>query len=106
MPALHKLYTKRQIDKIREELIVKHGDRCAICNKPRSAFKKRFSVDHEHKDGTIRGLLCYKDNKFLVGRFDIPKACNLMIYLLKYDNVKKHKELLRELSTLLGNIIK
>ncbi len=103
MPSLSKLYTRKQIDAVRDELIAKHGDKCAICDKPRSAFKKKLSVDHEHKDGTIRGLLCYHDNKYLVGRFDVPKACKLMKYLLKYDNTKKNKDLLCELYFILAH---
>jgi Recombination endonuclease VII len=106
MPKLSKLYTKKQIDKIREGLITKHGNSCAICGKPRTAFKNSLSVDHEHKDGTIRGLLCYFDNKFTVGRYDIPKACKLMEYLVKYDNVSKNKDLLKRLNILIGKALK
>lgn len=87
MPKLSKLFTKKQIDKIRNELIEKYGDNCAICKKPRNAFKKRLSVDHAHKSGKIRGLLCYRDNKFLVGRQTVDSALDLLEYLLKYDTV-------------------
>lgn len=97
MPSLSKIYTRKEIDEIRAVLVEEHGDFCAICKKPGKSFKKRLSVDHEHKDGTIRGLLCYFDNKFVVGRFDIPKACKLMTYLLTYDNTTKNKLLLEEL---------
>ena len=85
MPALSKLYTRKQIDEMREELIKKHGDHCAICKKPSSAFKKRLSVDHSHKSGKIRGLLCYRCNKFLVGRQTLETARQLLEYLEKYD---------------------
>jgi hypothetical protein len=106
MPKLSKLYTRKQIDEIRQALIEKHGNNCALCKKPRSAFKKALSVDHEHKLGTIRGLLCYFDNKFLVGRFDIPKACKLMIYLIEYDNIEKNKTYLKELQKILEKALK
>lgn len=85
MAKLSKLYTKKQIDEIRKELIEKHGNQCALCEKPRSAFKKNLSVDHSHKSGRIRGLLCYRCNKFLVGRQTIESARKILNYLLKYD---------------------
>lgn len=85
MSKLSKLYTKKQIDQLRAELIAKHGDQCALCNKPRSAFKKNLSVDHNHKTRKIRGLLCYRCNKFLVGRQTIESITKILEYLLKYD---------------------
>lgn len=36
---------------------------CGCCQKPQSDFKKRFAVDHCHKTGKIRGLLCATCNK-------------------------------------------
>lgn len=40
-------------------------DRCAICmNKPR---KYRLAVDHDHRTGAIRGLLCKRCNHDLLG---------------------------------------
>ena len=89
MPALSKLYTKKQIDKMRDELIGKHGDKCAICEKPRSNFKNRFALDHNHRTGRIRGLLCYRCNKFVVGRHSLESALKLYEYLLKYDELEK-----------------
>lgn len=85
MAKLSKLYTVKEINVIREKLIAEHGDKCAICQKPRSTFKKRLSVDHAHKSGRIRGLLCYRCNKFIVGRHTIESARSLLNYLLKYD---------------------
>lgn len=85
MPALHKLFTRKQIDQMRQELIDKHGDSCAICKKPGSAFKKRLSVDHNHKTNKIRGLLCFRCNKFLLGRNDLLSVKKMLYYLEKYD---------------------
>jgi 23S rRNA G2445 N2-methylase RlmL len=31
---------------------------CAICNKHRDEFKRNLSIDHNHKTGAVRGLLC------------------------------------------------
>lgn len=85
MAKLSKIYTVKEINAIREKLIAEHGDKCAICQKPRSAFKKRLSVDHNHKTGKIRGLLCYSCNKFRVGRQNIETCREVLEYLLKYD---------------------
>lgn len=85
MPALHKLYTRKQINKMREELIAKHGDKCAICNKARAEFKNNLSIDHNHKTGKIRGLLCFRCNKFLVGRHTVESSRDVYYYLLLYE---------------------
>lgn len=91
MPSLSKLYTRKQIDALRQDLIDKNGDNCAICNKPSSSFMKRLSVDHNHKTDKIRGLLCYRCNKFIVGRHTQESARQLLDYLLKYDVPKGDK---------------
>lgn len=85
MPKLSKLYTVKEINKIRDELVAKHGNQCSVCKKPREAFKKNLSVDHSHVSGRIRGLLCYRCNKFLIGRQTIESAGKVLAYLLEYD---------------------
>lgn len=40
------------------------GGVCAICGKP--PRKWRLSVDHDHKTGRLRGLLCWWCNKFVL----------------------------------------
>lgn len=85
MPKLSKLYTKKQIDKIREDLIIRYGNKCAICNKSREAFKNNLSVDHNHKTDKIRGLLCFRCNKFILGRQTLDTAKQILEYLTKYD---------------------
>lgn len=54
------------IDKAEYDRIFKlQGGRCAICrNKPAS---KRFAVDHDHKSGEVRGILCKRCNHDLLG---------------------------------------
>lgn len=42
------------------------GGTCAICQKPPKG--KALAVDHDHKTKRVRGLLCYADNKYLIGR--------------------------------------
>lgn len=65
----------------REKLSVKQGAKCAICEKLESSFKMRLSVDHNHKTGQVRGLLCYRCNKFIVGRHTLESALKVVKYL-------------------------
>lgn len=46
---------------------------CAICKTHQIEFKKKLHVDHSHKTGQVRGLLCHN--------------CNLAIGRLKEDPV-------------------
>ena len=43
-----------------------HKGLCWICNRPPK--KVRLNIDHDHVTGRVRGLLCFRCNKFLVGR--------------------------------------
>lgn len=47
------------------ELFVKQNGRCGICNRHQTEFVKNFDIDHNHKTGKIRGLLCHTCNKNL-----------------------------------------
>lgn len=48
-----------------DALLQAQGGRCAICRaRPKS---KRLAVDHEHKTGAVRGLLCSRCNHDLMG---------------------------------------
>jgi hypothetical protein len=42
--------------------------KCGICRRPRSDFKNSLAVDHNHKTGLVRGLLCMICNRAL-GKF-------------------------------------
>lgn len=41
---------------------IKAGGCCAICNKHESKCKRQHAIDHCHKTGAIRGILCAKCN--------------------------------------------
>ncbi len=48
-----------------DALLRAQGGRCAICRaRPKS---KRLAVDHDHKSGAVRGLLCSRCNHDLMG---------------------------------------
>ena len=49
-----------------DAMLANQGGVCAICGRVDS--KKRLSVDHDHKTGFVRGLLCWRCNRFIVTR--------------------------------------
>src|SRR5690606_21201796 len=56
-----------------EKLYQAQGSRCAICRRA-SGIAKRLAVDHDHRTGLARGLLCGPCNK-VVGNFrDSPET--------------------------------
>lgn len=59
--------------------------RCAICRRYPSG-NKPLHVDHDHKTGTIRGLLCHQCNWFM-GTIDAG-GIDLMIRLTMYGKVQ------------------
>ena len=57
--------TLLQYNQLRE-----HQDyKCAICRAPEANFKNGMAVDHCHKTGEVRGLLCWRCNRAL-GKFE------------------------------------
>lgn len=83
--------TLKECEIERQKMSDIQGARCAICNKHESTFKKRLAVDHSHKTGRVRGLLCYRCNRFKIGRNTIESATEILEYLLKYDVPKGSK---------------
>ena len=68
--------------------ILKNQDFCCkICEKPEYEFSKSLSVDHCHKTGKVRGLLCSSCNKGLGLFSDDELLFNSAIdYLLKFNS--------------------
>jgi len=67
-----------------DQLFAKQDGRCAICNKHQSELKKLLEVDHCHKTGKVRGLLCDLHNKALGLLQDQPLLLdNAKNYLIK-----------------------
>lgn len=77
--------TLKQAEAERQKMSDLQGACCAICGKHESNFKKRLHVDHNHKNSRVRALLCYRCNKFRVGRQTIETCRQVLEYLLKYD---------------------
>lgn len=72
----------------RQKLFKKQGGCCAICKKPESYFKNRLAVDHNHRNGQVRGLLCFYCNRILVARHTAKTAFDVYQYLLRYVEAK------------------
>jgi hypothetical protein len=76
-----------------ERMLAEQGGCCAICGKPNSGSRlngkyRPLYVDHDHKTGMVRGLLCSQCN-FLMAGFD--KSPNIMQkmdqYWQKWDKI-------------------
>jgi hypothetical protein len=48
------------------------GQKCAMCHSPFRKSPQSIHIDHCHKTGKVRGILCDGCNLFL-GRFESPK---------------------------------
>jgi len=59
------------------------GGKCAICGKPETAKRKWLSVDHDHKTGKIRELLCLKCNNGVGLFLDDPNLLELAASYLR-----------------------
>jgi hypothetical protein len=46
-----------------DRLLAAQGGGCAICGNPPKT--RRLHVDHDHKTGRVRGLLCHRCNRAL-----------------------------------------
>lgn len=77
----HKLYQRKQKARNRsqhlkakygitlgeyEQLFKAQGGKCAICRRA-TGKKRKLAVDHDHKTGVIRGLLCKNCNYRILG---------------------------------------
>ncbi len=90
--ALLKKYykmTQNQYDK----RLQRQGGVCAICGRLETHRRKgmcypcELSVDHNHRTGRIRGLLCHECNSKLIGGIEGKNAVFVLKKALKY--VKK-----------------
>lgn len=65
-----------------EKMKMNQDNKCAICKDDFSDMKRRPFVDHNHKTGKVRGLLCHFCNIGLgVFNDDITKLRNAIKYL-------------------------
>ena len=68
-----------------DEMVEKQNGVCAICLKSEvDVLKKRLSVDHCHKTGKVRGLLCSRCNQAIgLMKDDVSSLARAIEYLSK-----------------------
>lgn len=69
------------------------GGTCKICLKPETSVYKSgkvrsLAVDHDHKTGEIRGLLCWKCNT-RIGYFEKNDLLDALVAYLGLDEIRK-----------------
>jgi len=67
------------------QMLVEQHDSCALCKKHKSHFKRALHVDHNHKSGIVRGLVCFYCNNQLIRKHNMKTAESLYEYMKKYD---------------------
>ena len=89
---LNKLYQKKHKYGLNKEeykkLVEAHNNKCAICSREFDKTKRNScNVDHSHKTGCVRGLLCHNCN-VLLGLCDdnVEILENAIKYLTKWGN--------------------
>lgn len=72
-----------------QNLLILQDSRCGICN-DYETIGRTFAVDHCHKTGSVRGLLCFNCNTAL-GKFKDSPA--LLLRIADYLSKKPYKEI-------------
>jgi len=76
-------------DAIYQHMLLMQNFKCAICDSdsPGKATDKYFAVDHCHKTGSVRGLLCHPCNTALGSFKDNTQSLKRAIdYLEKFED--------------------
>lgn len=68
-----------------EKMLMWQNDRCALCERHYTEFTRNLAVDHNHKTGRVRGLLCFQCNRRRVGNLTLEWARKVYAYLKKHD---------------------
>lgn len=75
-----------------EAMKAKTNNTCYICRRPPA--KRALHIDHNHKTGQVRGLLCHMCNRFLIGKMgDRPDAVELFKRAVEYLEGKPMKKI-------------
>lgn len=68
-----------------DRMLAEQGGGCAICGTKNPGRGKYFFVDHDHRTGMVRGLLCQSHNTMLGHAQDNPEVLRAgASYLEKY----------------------
>jgi len=73
-----------------EDMLKQQNELCKICKKPETMLSngktkvlKRLAIDHCHKTGKVRGLLCHRCNTGIGGFYESPELLQSAIDYLK-----------------------
>lgn len=69
-----------------DRLLAVQGGGCAICGNPPKT--RRLHVDHDHKTGAVRGLLCFRCNRALPNYVGADWLRLAIDYLERADHVE------------------
>jgi len=72
-----------------EQLLKEQNFKCALCDKTHEQEKvvgKNLAVDHCHKTGQVRGLLCNDCNRNLIRHRPLEVFRKAVIYLERFEN--------------------
>ncbi|GAH69631.1 unnamed protein product [marine sediment metagenome] len=74
-----------------DKMVEKQKGVCAICGLPETysvtmGYARRLCIDHDHKTGKVRGLLCLKCNCRLAALDDKEFLEKALDYLKKHEN--------------------
>jgi DNA-directed RNA polymerase subunit RPC12/RpoP len=64
-------------------LLAFQGGGCAICSKPIEELRRRMNIDHDHKNGKVRGILCSGCNTGLGHLGDNIEGLKKALYYLE-----------------------
>jgi hypothetical protein len=71
------------------EMLAAQGRRCAVCGKPEPA-SRTLDVDHDHKTGAVRGLLCTSCNRMIGHAHD--SVCRLVAAACYLKSCRKSRQ--------------
>jgi hypothetical protein len=59
----NRLYRYKLTSEQYQDAVKRQKGLCGICDKPNQTKDKKLVIDHDHKTGKFRALLCYKCNR-------------------------------------------
>lgn len=84
---LQRLYGLSKVDYA--AMLARQGGVCAICGRSPAVQRRRLGVDHDHRTGRIRGLLCSACNAGIAGLREDPQVFAAALrYLSRFKDVE------------------
>jgi hypothetical protein len=85
-PRVKVLTSQSMQDKAYYVILGRQNGHCAGCSRHHTEFEQRLALDHDHKTGKIRGLLCLNCNLILGLSYDSWASLNcLAAYLQEHS---------------------